>query len=38
MAWFVAAVYDRWMHAAEEACLVQWRMALLGQLHTFAKS
>lgn len=29
MSWFVAAVYDRWMRAAETACLFQWRAELL---------
>ena len=32
MSWFVAAVYDRWMRAAEAACLVQWRAELLRDL------
>lgn len=32
MPWFVAAVYDRWMRASEEACLVQWRQELLQDL------
>ena len=32
MAWFVAAVYDRWMRATEEACLGQWRQELLQNL------
>lgn len=32
MAWFVAAVYDRVMRAAEEACLIQWRHELLRDL------
>ncbi len=32
MSWFVAAVYDRWMRAAETACLFQWRAELLRDL------
>ena len=32
MAWFVAAIYDRWMRASEEACLIQWRRELLRNL------
>lgn len=33
MSWLTAAVYDRWMRAAEEACLGRWRAELLQGLH-----
>ena len=32
VAWFVAAVYDRWMRVTEVACLGQWRRELLRDL------
>ncbi len=32
MTWLVAAVYDYWMRASEEACLVQWRRELLREV------
>jgi ubiquinone/menaquinone biosynthesis C-methylase UbiE len=32
MSWLMAAVYDRFMRASEEACLAQWRAELLRDL------
>jgi hypothetical protein len=32
MSWLMAAVYDRFCNAMEEACLTEWRQHLLGSL------
>ncbi len=32
MPWFMAFIYDRFMQASEEACLIEWRAALLRDL------
>ncbi|MGH7454821.1 MAG: class I SAM-dependent methyltransferase, partial [bacterium] len=32
MRWLIAAIYDRFLQASEEACLSQWRAELLSDL------
>ncbi len=32
MSWLMSAIYDRFMAASEEACLAEWRHALLADL------